>query len=62
MDRVDLLAKMIAGLNQDRGLIKEGSIRSLEFARSRTFEKTFSKRIAHIEEVVSSVAAKREDN
>ncbi|VXD23480.1 Glycosyl transferase group 1 [Planktothrix serta PCC 8927] len=57
MNRPDLLAGKIAELNQNREAIVAESYQSLEFAKQHTFEKTFQRRIAHIQEI----AAIRED-
>ncbi len=57
MNRPDLLAGKIAELNENREAIVTESYQSLEFAKQHTFEKTFQRRIAHIQEI----AAIRED-
>lgn len=53
MNRPDLLAKKISDLNKNRKSIVDESFNSLNFAKLHTFEKTFEKRIAHIEKITS---------
>lgn len=54
MNRPDLLAEKIAELNQNRELIIAESYKSLEFAKQHTFEKTFQRRINHIQEIAAT--------
>ena len=54
MNRPDLLAEKIAELNQNRELIMAESYKSLEFAKQHTFEKTFQRRINHIQEIAAN--------
>ncbi|MGL5133337.1 MAG: glycosyltransferase [Planktothrix sp.] len=54
MNRPDLLAEKIAELNQNRELIVAESYKSLEFAKQHTFEKTFQRRINHIQEIADT--------
>ncbi|MGL6137269.1 MAG: glycosyltransferase [Planktothrix sp.] len=54
MNRPDLLAEKIAELNQNRELIIAESYKSLEFAKQHTFEKTFQRRINHIQEIADT--------
>ena len=51
MNRPDLLARKIAKLNENREAIVAASYQALEFAKQHTFEKTFQRRIDHIQEV-----------
>lgn len=53
MNRPDLLAQKIAQLNENRELIVAESYKSIEFAKQHTFDKTFKKRIAHIQEIAN---------
>jgi colanic acid/amylovoran biosynthesis glycosyltransferase len=50
MNRPDLLAKKIMELDQNREAMVEASLKSLDFSKRHTFEKTFEKRINHIRE------------
>ncbi len=52
MNRPDLLAIKIAELDSRRELLVEGSEKSLAFASTHTFEKTFQSRISHIRGIV----------
>jgi glycosyltransferase involved in cell wall biosynthesis len=54
MNRPDLLAEKIAELNQNRELIMAESYKSLEFDKQHTFEKTFQRRINHIQEIAAN--------
>ncbi len=51
MNQPKLLAQKIAQLDADRPALKDMALRSLAFARSHTFEKTFTARIDHMEKV-----------
>lgn len=48
-----LLAKKIAELSRQRNEIKAMSFKSLEFAKERTFDKTFKARIEHMERIAT---------
>jgi Glycosyltransferase len=54
MNRPDLLAQKIAELNENREFIIAESYKSLEFAQQHTFEKTFQRRIAHIQKIAAT--------
>ncbi|XGV94898.1 MAG: glycosyltransferase family 4 protein [Leptolyngbya sp. BL-A-14] len=54
MNQPNLLAQKIAQLDADRAALKAMAIRSLDFARSHTFETTFTARIDHLEKVAIS--------
>lgn len=54
MNRPNLLAEKIAALNQNRELITAESYKSLEFAKQHNFEKTFQRRIHHIQEIAAN--------
>jgi colanic acid/amylovoran biosynthesis glycosyltransferase len=51
----EALANRIAQLSRDRDEIERSARASLEFARDHTFEKTFRRRVEHLEGVASSV-------
>lgn len=48
-----LLAKKISELSRKRSEIKAMSFKSLEFAKDRTFDKTFKARIEHMEQIAT---------
>lgn len=50
MNRPDLLARKIRELDKNREAIVAASLKSLNFSKQHTFEKTFEKRINHIRE------------
>jgi colanic acid/amylovoran biosynthesis glycosyltransferase len=54
MNRPDRMAHKIVELDQDRETIAEASRASLNFARSHTFEKTFKRRVEHLQAVAST--------
>jgi colanic acid/amylovoran biosynthesis glycosyltransferase len=45
------LARLIEWIRNNPVTLRQQSIRSLEFARDHTFEKTFARRIAHLEQI-----------
>jgi len=49
MNRPDRLAAKIAELDKDRQAITDASFQSLAFATTHTFERTFTKRIMHLQ-------------
>jgi glycosyltransferase involved in cell wall biosynthesis len=51
INRPDLLAQKIAELDKNRSRIVAESLKSLEFAKLHTFEKTFERRIEHINKI-----------
>ncbi|MBW4691902.1 MAG: glycosyltransferase [Lyngbya sp. HA4199-MV5] len=51
MNQPTLLAQKIAQLDGDRAALQAMALRSLAFARSHTFEKTFAHRVEHLEKV-----------
>ncbi len=53
INKPELIARKISELDKNRQIIVDHSSRSLEFARLHTFEKTFSKRINHIKEIIA---------
>jgi colanic acid/amylovoran biosynthesis glycosyltransferase len=53
LNQPQLLAKKIFQLAEERRQIKEMSLKSLDFASQHTFEKTFAKRINHIQHIMS---------
>lgn len=55
MNRPDLLAIKIAQLNTNRELLVSESKKSLGFASSHTFEKTFHQRVMHIRDCAKSL-------
>ncbi len=54
MNRPDLLAKKIAELDSNRQAIVAESYKAVDFSRQHTFEKTFQRRIDHINAVSES--------
>lgn len=54
MNQPKLLAQTIAKLDVDRPALKAMALRSLSFARSHTFEKTFAARVEHLEKIALS--------
>jgi glycosyltransferase involved in cell wall biosynthesis len=53
------LAKLIGSLDRSRDLIVEKSEEALRFAREHSFEKTFDRRIEHLEELVKGANLER---
>ena len=53
MNRPDEMARKIIELDRDREAIARASRASLGFARSHTFEKTFKRRVEHLQSAVS---------
>jgi len=53
INQPELIARKISELDKNRQTIVDHSYRALEFARLHTFEKTFSKRINHIKEIIA---------
>lgn len=51
MNQPKLMAQKIAQLHSDRAALQEMALRSLAFARSHTFEKSFANRVDHLEKV-----------
>jgi colanic acid/amylovoran biosynthesis glycosyltransferase len=49
-----LLAKCIESIHKDRDKLSMSAHRSMEFASQHTFEKTFSKRIQHLDSIAES--------
>jgi colanic acid/amylovoran biosynthesis glycosyltransferase len=62
MDRPKLIARKIAELNSNRNLIKDMSWKALEFAKKHSFEKTYEKRIEHLEKTSYQFKALMERN
>ncbi|MDJ0729719.1 MAG: glycosyltransferase family 4 protein [Crocosphaera sp.] len=52
MNQPDLVAQKIAYLNHNRQELKVMSLKALDFAKQHTFEKTFSRRITHLAELL----------
>ncbi|MUH01195.1 glycosyltransferase [Scytonema sp. UIC 10036] len=50
MDRPKALAQKIAELDKNRQLIREQSFQALDFAKEHSFEKTYERRLRHIQE------------
>lgn len=54
MNRLDLLARKIAWLSENKMIIVKESYKSLNFGKIHTFEKTFARRIDHIKESLTT--------